>query len=112
MSAGDGNADREEAPMRPGRLRDRSGWLTVSGNPARWARLTGRLLVVAGLAGLVTLGSAAPAAAHEAGASAADQRVRIVAITPPVSGLTVRFVEAGALLELHNDTGRMIEVLG
>jgi hypothetical protein len=71
-----------------------------------------RLLVVAGLAGVAALGPALPAAAHEPGAAAADQRVRIVAITPQVPGLTVRFVEAGALLELRNDTGRPIEVLG
>jgi hypothetical protein len=76
------------------------------------SRYAARLLVVAGLAGVAALGPAAPAAAHEPGASAADQRVRIVAITPHVPGLTVRFVEAGALLELRNNTGRPIEVLG
>ena len=77
-----------------------------------WRRRGARLLVATGLVGLAVLVPAAPAAAHEPGAAASDQRVRIVAITPPVPGLTVRYVEAGALLELRNDTGRTIEVLG
>jgi hypothetical protein len=98
--------------MRSGDRRGARALRVAAAGASQVVRLTVRLLVIAGLAGLATLGPAAPASAHEPGAAAADQRVRIVAITPVVPGLTVHFVEAGALLELRNSTGRQIEVLG
>jgi hypothetical protein len=71
-----------------------------------------RLLAVAAgvLAALVV---AAPAQAHSADAPAAsDYRTVVTGISPPLPGLTVRTVEAGARLELVNHSGRTIEVLG
>ncbi|MCA2215434.1 hypothetical protein [Jidongwangia harbinensis] len=67
------------------------------------------LLVVAG----VLLGPAAPAAAHGGEApDATAYRITVTGIDPPRPGLTVRAVEAGTRLELTNDTGRPVEVLG
>jgi hypothetical protein len=57
--------------------------------------------------------SPAPALAHPGGVQAAvDYRVRVTALTPPVAGLAVRFVFDGSRLELRNDTGRTVEVIG
>jgi hypothetical protein len=74
--------------------------------------MTVRLLaVLAGLAGALAL--AAPAAAHGADApDATNYRTAVTTVTPPVTGLSVRTIEAGARLELANRTGRTIEVLG
>jgi len=57
---------------------------------------------------------AAPAAAWAHGGDAPDATNyrTVVTSTPPMAGLTVRAVEAGARLELDNRTGRTIEVLG
>ena len=41
-----------------------------------------------------------------------NYRTTITSVTPPVSGLTVRTIEAGGRLELANRTERTIEVLG
>ncbi|GGQ76852.1 hypothetical protein [Couchioplanes azureus] len=64
------------------------------------------------LAGLL-LGPAGPAAAHGGEApDATAYRTEVTGLSAPVPGLTVRAVEAGARLELVNDTGRAVEVLG
>ena len=67
------------------------------------------LVAVAG----AVLAPAAPASAHAGdtpGRSA--YRTTVTAVSAPEKGLTVRTVEAGARLELRNDTGHSIEVLG
>lgn len=68
-------------------------------------------LVVAALAALV--GTAAPALAHGADApNGTNYRSAVTALTPDRPGLRVRVVEAGARLELRNDTDRTVTVLG
>lgn len=69
-------------------------------------------LFVAVLAGALLV-PAGPASAHGGDApDATAYRTEVGALSTPVPGLTVRAVEAGARLELVNDTGRTIEVLG
>ncbi|HEX2772223.1 MAG TPA: hypothetical protein VHN18_07295 [Micromonosporaceae bacterium] len=69
------------------------------------------LAVVAGLVGALAV--TAPAAAHGADApDATNYRTAVTSVTPPLAGLSVRTIEAGARLELANRTGRTIEVLG
>ncbi|MBO0870874.1 MAG: hypothetical protein J2P15_20155 [Micromonosporaceae bacterium] len=61
----------------------------------------------------IAVGIAQPAAAHSADVPvASDYRSAVTGISPPLPGLTVRSIEAGARLELVNHTGRTIEVLG
>jgi hypothetical protein len=56
---------------------------------------------------------AAPAAAHPAGVQAAtDYRTLANGISPAVPGVRVRFIDHGSRLELSNDAGRTIDVLG
>ncbi|MCG5450277.1 hypothetical protein NIE111_001797, partial [Micromonospora sp. NIE111] len=75
--------------------------------------LLGRAGLVAAAASLVTLISAAPAAAHGADApDGTDYRTRTTGVAPARPGLEVRVIEAGARLELTNRTGRTIEVIG
>ena len=63
------------------------------------------------LAGALLL--AGPAAAHSADApTATDYRVTVLGVDPPMPGLTVRAIEAGARLELVNHTSHTVEVLG
>jgi hypothetical protein len=67
--------------------------------------------------GLVVAGAlvapATPPLAHGGDApDATAYRTTVTALTPPMDGLSVRTVEAGARLELTNRTGRTIEVLG
>lgn len=71
-----------------------------------------RLLAVA--AGLTAaLASGSPAAAHGADApDSTNYRTSVTAVAPDVEGLSVRAIEAGARLELTNDTGQTVEVLG
>ncbi len=72
----------------------RTGWFL--------AVLAGALLVPAG-----------PASAHGGEApDATAYRSEVTGLSEDVPGLTVRVVEAGARLELVNDTGRSVEVLG
>jgi hypothetical protein len=66
--------------------------------------------VVAGVLG--ALAATAPAWAHGGDAPDATNYRTVVMSGPPMAGLTVRAVEAGARLELDNRTGRTIEVLG
>ncbi|MFI5492912.1 hypothetical protein [Actinoplanes sp. NPDC051859] len=64
------------------------------------------------LAGLVLL-PAGPAAAHGGDApDATAYRIEVTGLSAPQPGLTVRVVEAGARLELTNDTPEPVEVLG
>lgn len=56
---------------------------------------------------------ATPAAAHGGEApDATSYRVTVLEVTPPEPGLRVEVIEGGARLELTNDTGRTVEVLG
>lgn len=73
------------------------------------ARLGAGVLGVVGMLGF----GGAPAAAH--GGEAPDgtaYRTVVTGIEHPMPGLTVRGIEAGARLELINQTGRSVEILG
>jgi hypothetical protein len=68
--------------------------------------------VVAG-AGLVVLVSAQPAAAHAVpGVQPSNFQTTVTGTTPQVPGLTVRAIDLGSELELRNETGADIVVLG
>jgi hypothetical protein len=70
------------------------------------------LLILAVAAGALAV-PAAPALAHGGDApESTAYRTTVTGITPPVDGLRVCTVEAGARLELTNDTGRTVEILG
>ena len=70
------------------------------------------VLILAVVAGALVV-PATPASAHGGDTpEATSYRTVVTAITPPPPGLSVRAVEAGARLELTNDTGRTIEILG
>ncbi len=72
-----------------------------------------RALLVLVVAAGALLAPAAPASAHGGDApDATAYRTTVTGITPALPGLRVRTVEAGARLELTNDTGRTVEVLG
>ncbi|SDY80170.1 hypothetical protein SAMN05421684_1621 [Asanoa ishikariensis] len=65
------------------------------------------------LGGAAVMVSASPAWAHGADApDGTDYRTVVTAVSPAATGLRVRAVEAGARLELTNDTGTTVEVLG
>jgi hypothetical protein len=69
------------------------------------------LLLIAVAAGVVL--PPAPAFAHGGDTpDATSFRTRVTGVAPAVPGLAVKAIEAGARLELTNDTGRTIEVLG
>jgi hypothetical protein len=73
-------------------------------------RAAARAIVLAG-ALVVTLAS--PASAHgTAQVPATDYDVQVRSITPAVAGLHVRSVDDGNRVELDNDTGREVIVLG
>jgi hypothetical protein len=62
---------------------------------------------------LVVLVPAVPAQAHPAGIQkAVDYHTRVTAIAPALAGLRARYVADGSRLELRNDTGRTIEIVG
>ncbi|WP_229073123.1 hypothetical protein [Actinoplanes sp. DH11] len=72
-------------------------------------RLLPLLLVVAGL----LLGPATPAFAHAGDTTeVSSYRTQVTGLSSPFDGLSVRVVEGGARLELTNDSGRPVEVLG
>lgn len=57
--------------------------------------------------------AAEPAHAHTvAGVSGSNFKTRVHAISPPTRGLEVNVIEVGSRLELVNDTGREVIVLG
>ncbi len=74
---------------------------------ARLARLATRVLVAAGV---VLVGSAAPAAADPPRPT--DFRTEVVAVDPPVSGLRVRLLGGDAFLEISVDRGHEVVVTG
>jgi len=70
------------------------------------------LLALLAVAGTIA-GPATPAFAHAGDTTGVGPyRTAVTAISAPIDGLTVRVVEGGARLELSNNTGRPIEVLG
>ncbi|MDI6101868.1 hypothetical protein QLQ12_24930 [Actinoplanes sp. NEAU-A12] len=70
------------------------------------------LLSMLAVAGAI-LAPATPAFAHAGDTSSvSDYRVTVTGLSSPMNGLTVRVVEGGARLELRNDSGRNIEILG
>ncbi|GAA4547528.1 hypothetical protein [Pseudonocardia xishanensis] len=70
-----------------------------------------RLLVLLGTTLLLSLGSAGVAAAHSGGLASEPYLPRVLAVDPPVPGLSVAVVEGGARLALANDTALPVEVL-
>jgi hypothetical protein len=72
-----------------------------------WVRLIG-VLAVAGLAWLTGGGVAW---AHAGGLTSATNEPSVLAVQPPVPGLSVTVVEFGARLLLVNDTGQRVDVL-
>ncbi|WP_067496702.1 hypothetical protein [Actinoplanes sp. TFC3] len=69
-------------------------------------------MFVAGLAGALLV-PAGPAMAHGGDApDATAYRTQVGGLSEPVTGLSVRAVEAGARLELVNHTGKTVEILG
>ncbi len=71
-----------------------------------------RFLVTLVVAGAVLAPATAAFAHGGEGANVTSYRTTVGGIDSPMDGLTVRTVEGGARLELVNDTGRSIEVLG
>jgi hypothetical protein len=62
---------------------------------------------------MVVLVPAAPAQAHPPGIQpAVDYRTRVTAIVPATAGIQARYIADGSRLELRNDSGHTIEVLG
>lgn len=87
--------------------------------PDRWSHARGhlaavrRFTAVAVLAGVLVVLLSAPAQAHPPGVQpAVDYRTRVTGIEPAVAGVSARYVADGSRLELRNDSGRTIEVLG
>jgi hypothetical protein len=95
-----------------GRSRHRNRWRKRAGD--RLAASAWRGAAIVTLAGTaVMLAPAVPAQAHPPGTQAAvDYRTRVTAITPAVAGVQARYVADGSRLELGNDSGRTIEVIG
>ncbi len=77
----------------------------------RWRR---RVALAPLLAILLAVFGAGPASAHVIGTSAkpCNYRTRVLNISPPVPGVTVRVVEAGGKLELTNHSSQPVLVLG
>ena len=77
----------------------------------RWRR---RVSLAPLLAILLAVFGAGPASAHVIGTSAkpSNYRTRVLNISPPVPGVTVRVVEAGGKLELTNHSSQPVLVLG
>ncbi|WP_328465991.1 hypothetical protein OHA21_45025 [Actinoplanes sp. NBC_00393] len=72
-------------------------------------RLLAMILAVAG----AVLAPATPAFAHTGDTEGVSSyRITVTGLSSPLDGLTVKVVEGGARLELRNETGRPIEILG
>lgn len=75
-----------------------------------------RALAAALLVIVVLVGTAPPAGAHGGpggeDADASNYRTRVLDIEPRVEGLRLRAIDAGSRLELRNDTGSEVVVLG
>jgi len=70
-----------------------------------------RLLLLLGTTLLLSLATAAPALAHSGGLASEPYLPRVLALDPPVPGLSVAVVEGGARLALVNDTALAVDVL-
>ena len=69
--------------------------------------------VVAAVGLLFALAPAAPASAHEVGGvGATNFQSTLSAMTPAISGLTLRVIENGSRLELRNETSTEVVVAG
>src|SRR5215211_273095 len=72
-----------------------------------------RLTVVTLLACAVLVASAPPAAAHGVGGiQPSNYETRVLGISPPVVGVTIRAVDLGNRLELRNMSQHDVTVLG
>lgn len=72
-----------------------------------------RVMVVAVLVPAILIATAPPAAAHTVGGVAAtDYRSEIVAMTPQITGVSVRLLDLGRRIRLSNTTGADLVVLG
>jgi hypothetical protein len=72
-----------------------------------------RIAVISAACLVVVVGSAQPASAHEvSGIEPSNFETKVDGLTPTVRGLTVRAVDLGNELELRNDTGADVVVLG
>jgi hypothetical protein len=72
-----------------------------------------RLVLMLSLVAGALVAPATAAFAHGADAAASTAfRTTVVGLTRPMTGLSVRAVDGGARLELRNETGRTIEILG
>jgi len=73
-----------------------------------------RRILLSVTAALVWIGvAAAPASAHSvSGVSATNFHTRLKSVTPALSGLEVKVVEAGSRLQVTNHTGQEVVVLG
>jgi len=72
------------------------------------------VLAVTALGVVVLLGATAPpAGAHSlTGTQASNYETTITGLAPTVPGLTIRVIDLGARLELHNASDHVVEVLG
>src|SRR5689334_5840958 len=103
--------DRDQRDRAAGAGRDAAHRRAAHPDPRQGGRVR-RLLTTLLVAGAV-IAPATPAFAHGGeGANVTSYRTLVTGISGPMDGLTVRTVEGGARLELTNDTGRPIEVLG
>jgi hypothetical protein len=76
-------------------------------------RVLGGLVITSGLAVAAVLVSAQPAAAHTVpGVQPSNYRTTVDGTTPTVRGLTVRSIDLGNNLEMHNATRTDVEILG
>jgi hypothetical protein len=76
-------------------------------------RVVGKLAGVVAGAGLIVLVSAQPAAAHSVpGIQPSNYQTTVKSITPRVPALVVQAIDLGNKLELRNDTGGDVIVLG
>jgi hypothetical protein len=86
-------------------------WLCAGGRVVAVGRRGAAVVLLA--CAVVVLGPAVPAQAHPAGVQVAvDYRTRVTAVVPVVAGVRARYIADGSRLELRNDSGRTIEVVG
>jgi hypothetical protein len=79
----------------------------------RAAGMVTRWVVTGGIGVLAGLVPAVPAYAHPPGIQAAtDYRTRVSEIAPAIAGVAARFVDDGSQLELRNESGGRVQVLG
>jgi hypothetical protein len=86
--------------------------LTTTGRPRARRRAAVLLAVLLGLVVLVVLLTARPAQAHSGGPQPTNFRTRVLAVQPPIPGLTLRAVDASSRLELTNTGPAAVTVLG